>query len=797
MTVIPFTSDWVVRAPLGPFAGAPGSAVVERSVVRLPHDALRDAVRSPDVPSKGAGAYYPPGAFTYLKRFDVPHHWAGDAVALEIEGAFRRAQVFVNDELAGNRADGYARFFVDLAPYLRYGAENEVRIEVRTGQDSRWYSGAGLHRPVRLHHAAPVHIVPDGVAVDTVRADDGLAVVEVRTTVANTGAVTTTARVRTAISAAVELDRDETPLTLVPGERATVRQRFFLEGAALWSPDSPALHTARVDLGHDPVEVIFGIRTITVDPKHGLRINGEPVLLRGACVHHDNGPLGAAAIGRAEERRIELLKAAGFNAIRAAHNPVSTAMLDACDRVGMLVMDEAFDMWTRFKTPYDYASEFPQWWAEDLAALVAKDRNHPSVIMYSIGNEIVEVGTPHGARWSRRLADRVRSLDPTRPVTNGINATLAVFDDLESVVEGLGGLNDAGDFFGSISASEQATVRIEEAASTLDVVGLNYAESRYVADREEYPHRVIVGSESFATTIGRFWPLVVENSNVIGDFTWTGWDYLGEVGIGATAYGDEPGGVAALEREFPFLTAWSGDLDITGWRRPASYYREIVFGLRTEPYIAVRRPEHHDDVIALQSPWAWSDSVSSWTWPGFEGRPITVEVYADADEVALLLDGREIGRVDVGVEKPMLAVLETRYAPGELVAVALGRGQELGRTAISTAGAPALCVEVDRASIVADDSDLAYVSIELRDDAGRLVMSDDRPVTVSVTGADLVGMASGAPSTEERFADSTWRTYDGRVLAVVRPTETGTASVAVSSPGLHPVIVAIEVAPRG
>ena len=348
----------------------------------------------------------------------------------------------------------------------------------------------------------------------------------------------------------------------------------------------------------------FGVRTVTVDPRKGLRINGEPVLLRGACIHSDNGPLGAAAIGRAEERRIELLKAAGFNAIRSAHNPASPRSSTRATGSGMLVMDEAFDMWTRFKTPYDYAADFPQWWAADLESMVAKDRNHPSVIMYSIGNEIIEVGTPHGAAlgapdWrSTSARSTPRAWSPTASTRSSRCSTscrslLAAGERWPQRGDGRPG--DGVDAHLGRATPPPAARR--SPAPPLDVLGLNYADGRYALDRDLFPHRVIVGSETFPSQIGRLWPLVLANPNVIGDFTWTGWDYLGEVGIGATAYAEDPDAVPALEREYPYLTAWCGDLDITGWRRPVSYYREIVFGLRTEPYIAVLRPEHHGHTI--------------------------------------------------------------------------------------------------------------------------------------------------------------------------------------------------------
>lgn len=800
MTRISLTDGWRVRRASGPFSAIDGEPAAEE--IRLPHDALRDVERRPDVAARGAAAYYPGGAFTYLRELHVPDEWRDRTVVLELQGVFRRAQVFVDDELAGNRADGYARFFVELSPYLRHGSTSTLRIEARAGEDSRWYSGAGLHRPVALHVLRPVHIVPDGVVVETTSIDDDEAVIEVRTTVRNTDRVTRTVRVTSSVAEAggqgAVADGDDTPITLAPGERGVVRHRLAVRGARLWSPEDPALHEATVLVdGEDPVAVRFGIRRVTADPRHGLRINGAPVLLRGACVHHDNGPLGAAAIARAEERRVELLKEAGFNAIRAAHNPLSEAMLDACDRLGMLVIDEAFDMWTRFKTPFDYAADFPQWWAEDLRAMVDKDRNHPSVIMYSLGNEIAETGTPHGARWARRMAEHVRHLDPTRLVTNGVNALLAVIDEVPAIVEELGGLNQAasqGDPFNEIGSSELATLRTEESSSVLDVLGLNYADARYAADGERFPHRVIVGSETFPRQIGRLWPMVESLPHVIGDFTWTGWDYLGEVGIGSTAYADDPDAVAGLEREFPFLTAWSGDIDITGWRRPMSYYREIAFGLRRSPYLAVRRPAHHGSRILSPSPWAWSDSVASWTWRGHEGRPVEVEVYARAERVELLLDGERVGSAVVGEEAPLLAVITVEYRPGVLEAVSYDGDRELGRAALATAGSPRLVATADRTEIRAGDTDLAYVALELRDAAGVLVADADTEVTVTVTGAaELAGMASANPKTTERFADATWRTFDGRAIAIVRPTGQGSAEVTARS-ALGDAAIALTIA---
>ncbi|TDX79202.1 glycosyl hydrolase family 2 [Rathayibacter sp. PhB151] len=801
MTTTSFTAGWIVRAPRGPFAAVQGG-VDDSVAVTLPHDALRDAERSPEAVSQGGTAYYPGGAYSYVTTFEVPAEWAGKVVRLEVQGAYRHAMVFLNDEFAGNRADGFARFFVELTPFLRFGETNTLRIEVRAGQDSRWYAGAGLHRPVLLHVDEPVHIEPDGVRITTVRVEDDQAVVEVATSIVNRGLTTSSLSMSTELTgpAGDVVESATTPVTVAPGRTALVRQRLYVQEPALWSVDSPALHSARTSIGvGDDVVTVHGIRTVTVDPRKGLRINGESVLLRGACIHSDNGVLGAASIARAEERRIQLLKEAGFNAIRMAHNPASPSMLEACDRLGMLVMDEAFDMWVRGKTHHDHSLDFAQWWRADLESLVAKDYNHPSVILYSIGNEIVEVGTPHGAVLARDLAEHVRSLDPTRPVTNGVNPTLAVLDELDSILASEQGLNElmgeaGAGMMAAIGSSDAVTRRTAESSAAVDVLGLNYADGRYASDAELFPQRVIVGSETFPSQIGELWPKVLANPNVIGDFTWTGWDYLGEVGIGATSYAEDPAANGALEREYPYLTAWCGDLDITGWRRPASYYREIVFGLRSEPAIAVVRPERHGQSVTMQSPWAWSDSVDSWAWPGFEDSPVTVEVAADADEVALLLDGVEVGRSAVGAVRPMLASIETVYRPGTLTAVAYRSGSETGRSSLVSASGPAvLTATADRTSLRADDTDLAYVAIELRDAAGVLITGADRVVSVAVEGAGvLAGFGSGTPATTERFDATSRTTFDGRALAVVRPTSPGPITVLVSSIGLDDVHIELS-----
>jgi hypothetical protein len=548
----------------------------------------------------------------------------------------------------------------------------------------------------------------------------------------------------------------------------------------------------------DRAALVTGIRTLQLDPAHGLRINGERVDLRGACIHHDNGVLGAAGDAAAEDRRIRRLKEAGFNAIRSSHNPASRAVLDACDRHGMLVMDELTDVWLQSKTAFDASVTFAETWRDEVAALVAKDRSHPSVIMYSIGNEILELGRPLGAAWGRRIAEEFRALDPSRYVTNGINGIIA---NLDAVAEAMATAEeDAADpntmmanmgaQMAAANASEAISRSIEESASVLDVVGFNYADSRYRQDAIDHPHRVIVGSETFRDRIAELWRLVTELPHVIGDFTWTGWDYIGEAGIGRVDYTDadgyQPTGTAG---PYPYLLADCGDIDITGHRLPASYYREIAFGLRRDPYIAVHRPQHHGRPTA-KTPWSWDDVVASWSWDAPDGAPVTVDVYADADEVELLLEGRSIGVATVGAARDLVARFDIAYRPGELTAVARRAGAVIGTHALrSIRGEVSLHAEVEEGIL---DGPLSYVDIAVVDALGTVPCDRDVRVTVDVSGpGEIAGLGTGRARTEEGFAGPSCTTFDGRALAIVRRTASGPLTVSVAADGFAPVDVSL------
>lgn len=801
----PFNETW----RFGPLISVHEAIVVAEAGethVTLPHDAMLAGGRSAEHSGGPQTGYFRDGKWTYEKRFEVPPYWAGRRVTFEFEGVYRDAMVYLNGALAGQWANGYSTFYVSADAFLRYGETNTIRVDAQAHEDSRWYSGGGIHRPVHLLLGGLVHVTPTGLRLTTPDIDRELATVEVSTEVANQDVALRRVTVQLDIrdSAGTVVASDESRITLLAGETGEVRQRVYLQRPALWSSDSPVLYDAAVRLCDDDGELdeastSFGVRSITADPLRGLRINGETVKLRGAAVHHDHGVLGAAEFADAAERRIRLLKAAGFNAVRSAHNPISTAMLDACDRHGMLVLDEAFDMWTVAKSGDDYSRRFPQWWQRDLDAMVAKDFNHPSVIMYSIGNEIIEAGTAHGARWGRRLADRVRAQDPTRLVTHALQGMYIARDQIpalrESVQQDSGAIRGLNDYLGRLThlmdelmASPVVGERLIEPASVLDVVGLNYGDSRYVLDKEAFPHRVVVGSESFPAKIDQLWKLVLDNPHVIGDFTWTGWDFLGEVGTGRHMYPED----AQVHRApYPWLAAVCGDIDLSGQRKPISYYREIVYGLSRTPYLAVRRPRD-DGYVIEPNAWTWTDVSASWTWDLPPGSRLHVEAYAAADEVEFRLNGASVATATVGVERSFVAAADLPYEPGVLEVIAYRNGEEVGRSALRTAGEPTrLSLESDRTELRPDSQGLAYLDLALVDDEGMVNPLRDSSITLEVDGAGVLqGFGSAAPATVESYLAKVATTYKGRALAVVRATgETGPITVTAKAEGFPDAVL--------
>lgn len=788
------------------FSGGPAGAAVT-----LPHDAMITGDRSPDSPNGPDAAWYTGGTYVYQRRLEVPADWAGRPVLLELEGVCQHAMVFVDGQFAGKCPYAYTDFKVDVGPLLNYGGASVIRVEAKTGmqQTSRWYTGGGIYRPAWLLVGDETQIAADGVRVTTERCDDEHAVVGCTVALERCGAGRGQCRVRVTLTGedGERAAWDEQPVTLFGAERVTVRSRMDVAHPKLWSVERPSLYTVTAVLldGErelDRVTVRTGIRFVTVDRTHGMRVNGRPVKLRGGCVHHDNGILGAVSLKDAEVRKMRLMKQAGFNAIRCAHNPASPALLEACDEVGMLVMDELFDCWNTSKRDHDYSLFFNEWWRTDMEAMVAKDYNHPCVVMYTVGNEIPETGTPGGAAQNRAMADHFRALDPTRPIANCINGMFSVMPRMREILGEILGdeakvpsdinamMTALDAHIGQVMCHRVVTEATEETFAGADVCGYNYMDARYLPDGERYPNRIIVGSETNADKIGFNWPVICRLPYVLGDFCWTGWDYIGEAGVGKNDYEL----TYQMYGPWPWYLAHAGDLDICGNRRPQSYYREIVFGLRSAPYVAVERPEHYDQPRYVTN-WTWPDVVESWTWPGFEGKPVHVEVYSAGDEVELLVNGVSAGRTAVGESMPCKALFSLPYQPGELTAVSYAGGAETGRMTLVTAGAPArVSLRAEREEAPADGMSLIYLDVEVTDREGRLVPCADLDVTLDVKGAgELAGFGSADPRSLEKFCQTTRRTFDGRALAVLRAKlEPGAVTAAASAPGVEGSAVTVN-----
>jgi beta-galactosidase len=489
----------------------------------------------------------------------------------------------------------------------------------------------------------------------------------------------------------------------------------------------------------DRAETTFGIRSIQIDAENGFVLNGQRINLKGGCVHHDNGLLGAESYARSEERKVELLKASGYNAVRCAHNPPATAFLEACDRLGMLVMDEAFDCWRTGKNPGDYHTTFDDWWQRDLDSMLYRDRNHPSIFAWSIGNEVSErFGLSNGAGLARMLAGRVREVDPTRPVTSAIN-----------------GMHDG-----------RPWELTDAVFSALDLGGYNYQWVQYEPDHERHPQRVMAGTESFPIEAFENWQCVVEHPYVIGDFVWTSLDYLGEAGIGRVHFDGEQ---APFLGVYPWHQANCGDIDICGFKRPQSYYRDILWKEDARPYIAVHTPVPEGKTPTITR-WGWPDVWPEWNWPGYEGQPFQVDVYSPGEEVELFLNGISLGRKPASRQEKHIAAFKVPYEPGEMKAVSYRDGKTTGEAVIRTANTPtAIRLSPDSTSLQAVPGELCYITVEIVDSEGNLHPTYEANVLFSVQGEGAIAaVGSSNPVSTELYRGNQRKTYHGRCMVVVK-----------------------------
>jgi beta-galactosidase len=776
------SQDWLFKA--GDNKGAEQPAFADRDwlTVTVPHDwSIMDKPdgRPPFDPQAVAGqdsGYLPGGIGWYRRHLNLTAAEAAKVVRLNFEAIYMDADVWVNGEHLTRHRYGYTAFALDLTGKVRAG-DNVITVRVdHPDPSSRWYAGSGIIRPVKLELLDRVHLDPDSIVVATPVVTKERGVVSVRSTAANTSAkpqaISLVSRILSKDGAVVAQTQESR--ALAPGARAVVAQRLPLTRPRLWSPDSPNLYTLvqQVRVGGrlvDERRTRFGVRSIRFDAANGFRINGVPLEMKGGNFHHDNYMIGAAGAPDADRRKVALMKAAGYNAIRSAHNPASQATLDAADELGLLVINEAFDAWNKSKRDKDYARFFASEWQKDLDSLIVSGRNHPSVVMWSIGNEIPESGTPLGVETAKRLAARVHALDPTRPVTQAIN-------------------NDQ-----PLSTNQ---------AAVLDVPGYNYHAELYTKDHEKLPAKAMYTAESLPKDAFPYWREVETKPWVFGDFVWTAVDYLGESGIGWMGYSQDWQKLGP----YPWHLAYSGEIDAIGRKRPAAYYRQVLWKTGIDPIAAfVRQPKGTEDLpdrhlYPITPPhldWSLDDVHPSWSWSGQEGKPLEVVVYSEFPEVELLLNGKSIGRKPVGLATEYKASFNVPYAPGELVAVGYRDGQAAGRWSLRTAGAPTQAkVSVDRAKVTANGEDLAYVTVELVDANGTPVyaQSGDRNVRVKVSGAGaLAGFGNGNPQDASSLQSGNRKTFHGRAVAVVRSgTTAGPIIVDIEGEGLSPQRVQID-----
>ena len=755
----------------------------EGEQVRLPHDAMIGERRSPDAPSGSHQSYFHGGTYRYERTLEVPAEWLDKRLSLEFEGVYRKATVYVNGVEVAYHAYGYTGFCVPLSGLVEGANTIAVVADNSEQPSSRWYAGSGIYRPVWLHVAEPLGLEPDAITVTTTSIDPPCLRVQVACAEG------------CAALPCVAVD-DPSGVCVAAAEGADVT--LALPGAALWSAESPALHTVRAsvvlpDGTLDEQSIRYGIRAVSLSDQ-GLLVNGTPTKLRGGCIHSDNGILGVRECPEAARRKVALLKAWGFNAIRSSHNPLSKAMCEACDEQGMYVLDEFADVWYEHKTRYDYASDFEANYEADIRAMVAKDRNRACVIFYSIGNENSEPASERGARVAQTLADLVRSLDPTRPVTAGVNRSILWMtkngmgvwegdgepDDAEAPAESkaagstfynllfakMGSVMDLGGTVPLVALASEPFVR------ALDVAGYNYGTSSYAFGLRKYPKRLFLGTETLPYDLAATWRRVEREPRLLGDFMWTALDYLGEVSLASwTAE------TMTVQKPYPWLCADTGALDLIGNPTGEAAMAAATWGASTEPLIYVRPANMPNP---KKAPWRGTNSIPSWSWAGCEGAPTVVEVYTTERLVALYLNGRHVATHMV---RDNHADFRVAYEPGTLEAVTLAAdGSETARATIVSAD------EGLHLALVPETCDprdgLRFVALTIEDEIGIVESNADTEVAVTVEGGELLAFGSAAVASERSYLEGRFPTRYGRALAVVRPAGEGPCIVRAEAEGL-------------
>ena len=705
--------------------------------VTIPHDAMQAEPRT-ELSANGInGGWYEGRDYEYIRRFTPDKSLRSKTLMLEFEGVYHLAEVYLNGEKIAERPYGYTNFYADLTDRIRFDEENELRVIARNSDqpNSRWYSGAGIYRPVVLWTAdKQQHIALNGVRIRTVSINPATVEVAVRTVGAGRVSVDVLAGEKQVASAAADTTGEVTLTLTVPN-------------AKLWDVEHPNLYTCRVRFGSDEDLQTFGIRTLSWGKK-GILLNGERVIVQGACIHHDQGILGARCYAQGEERRVRLLKENGYNAVRSAHNPCSKALLDACDRLGMLMMDEYIDHWYIHKTEYDYVPYFDKWWKQDIADMVDKDYNHPCVILYSTGNEVSETAQKKGIQLTRELTDYLHSLDNTRPVTCGMDQVSCVL---------------ANGF-----------------AAMIDIPGLNYRANRYQEAYSKLPQNLILGSETASTVSSRgVYKFPVEDkksaiyddhqcssydveacswSNIpdedfaladdyhwtIGQFVWTGFDYLGEPSPYDT-------------NAWPNHSSMFGIIDLASLPKDRYYLYRSIWNKEAETL----------------------HILPHWTWPGREGEVTPVFVYTNYPAAELFINGKSYGKQSKNnsslKSRYRLMWMDAVYEPGEVKVVAYDKdGKAVAEKVVRTAGKPHHIELVsNRNELTADGKDLAYVTVKVVDKDGNLCPADNRLINFSVKGAGTYRAgANGDPTSLDLFHLPKMHAFNGMLTAIVQTNET-------------------------
>lgn len=776
-----FDSQW--KFQLGDVEGAQNAAFSDAGwrSLDLPHDYSIEGPAGADPstmvgpfdrrsPAGGGGGFLNGGVAWYRKTFTVPAADAGKRVTIQFDGVYMDSTIYLNGKEIGKHPYGYTSFSFDLTPDLKFGEANTIAVRTNVQQPcSRWYSGAGIYRHVWLTVTDPVHLAQWGTFITTPEVTDASATVRVQTALQNDGKATASVTLTTILrdSSGREITRLEGTQNLDAGKGGQLDQKFTVPNPQRWSTDTPTLYTAvsEVRVGGKLVDATttrFGIRTFEFTADKGFTLNGKHVPIQGVCNHHDLGALGSAAYRRGIQRQLEILREMGCNAIRTSHNPPSPELLDLCDEMGFVVMDESFDEWKRNKTRFGYGRFFDDWSELDIVSMVRRDRNHPSVILWSIGNEISEQGAPNGGQMARRLADFVLREDPTRPVTAACN-------------------------------NPEPAVRTGF-AEALNVFGINYNVAQY----QRQKGKVLIGSETSSTvsTRGEYlfnvnaegkleivkqdnqraqlsaydlvfprWATLVQTEFralknapwVAGEFVWTGFDYIGE----PTPF------------PWPARSSYFGIVDLAGFPKDRFYL--------------------------YQSQWSSKPMVHifpHWNWEQYAGKEIPVWAYTNCDSVELFLNGKSLGEKTAAEMEDYHLTWHVAYAPGALKAVAKKGGQVVATKEIRTAGQPAkLVLKADRSTLDATGQDLSFVTVSVTDNEGNLCPNADHKITFSLAGPGLIaGLDNGDPTNLEPFKGTEHTVFHGLGLAIIRGgQQTGEITLTAKAEGLAPATVQINI----